>query len=355
MLAEDASPESVPPAQPGVEEPAAAEPEPVLEQATVNEVVRRGVRWLRKEQKRDGAFGVHAGETALCLLALRHSGVEAEDRACLRAAARLERELPDGTVYGAAIGVVALLAQSPGAHDEKIRELVQELVAAQCNNGQWSYSYRRGRPEDAGDNSNSQFALLALGAARAKGIRVPKAVFTSAREFLERTQNEDGGFGYSEKERSRSYSSMTAGALMSMSIARIAETDVDPGDASLVEHDAIRRAKGWLDTNFDPAKNVGARRSFGTRAKRRTDDFWRHYHAWSIERAAAVTGLSELGGRSWYEEGGRFLVDRQHDDGRWNGPERDLVATCFALLFFRRSTERVITPRDRGPTTPSER
>lgn len=336
---------------------AAEEPEAPRElpQPTVDEAVRRGVDWLRDEQKRDGSFGTHPGETAICLLALRHSHVPADDKACSRAAARLERELPDGTVYGAALGIVALLAQESRLHDAKVRELAEDLVAAQCENGQWSYGYRRGDRKPAGDNSNTQFAVLALAAARGRGVKVPTATFVATREYFERTQNDDGGFGYSELERSRSYSSMTAGGLMCLALCRLAEEDLDPQAPELLDSPAIRKARGWLAENFDPAKNVGAARAFGSRRKRRSDDFWRHYHLWSIERACSVLGLTLLGEIPWYPTGGWFLIERQHDDGRWNGPERDLVATCFALLFFSRSTERVVTPRDRGPVTPSER
>ncbi|MHC4932456.1 MAG: hypothetical protein ACYTGV_09740, partial [Planctomycetota bacterium] len=44
---------------------ARAAPDPDLVEA----VVRRGVVWLRKEQKADGSFGSNPGETALALMA----------------------------------------------------------------------------------------------------------------------------------------------------------------------------------------------------------------------------------------------------------------------------------------------
>ncbi len=146
-------------------------------QAVIDAAVARGVKWLRGEQKRDGSFGQGPGESALVLLALRHSGVPADDRACLRAARRLERELPDGTVYGAALGVLALLAQDEELHGPKVRELVADLVRAQCRNGQWTYSYRATARKKSGDNSNTQFALLALAVARVRGVAVASRPF----------------------------------------------------------------------------------------------------------------------------------------------------------------------------------
>ena len=77
----------------------------------VDAAVQRGVRWLLREQKPNGAFGTNAGQTALGLMALRHSGVRPEDKACRKAARHLARVLPDGTSYGAALGIIALIEQ----------------------------------------------------------------------------------------------------------------------------------------------------------------------------------------------------------------------------------------------------
>ncbi len=110
-------------------------PEPP-KQERIDAAVARGVKWLEKERKRDGSFGQGPGETALALLTLRHSGVKEDAKVCRRAAAYLERALPDGTVYGAGLGALALLSQNAKRHDGKIRELVGELVTAQCKNCQ---------------------------------------------------------------------------------------------------------------------------------------------------------------------------------------------------------------------------
>jgi hypothetical protein len=143
----------------------------------IDAAVERGIAWLRKEQKRDGSFGQGPGETALVLLTMRHSAVPPTDRANTRAARYLERDLPDGTVYGAALGALSLLAQDPVLHRAKVEELVEDLVAAQCENGQWTYAYRATSQKPSGDNSNTQFAILALGAARVAGIPVPDEPF----------------------------------------------------------------------------------------------------------------------------------------------------------------------------------
>ena len=307
----------------------------------VDASVRRGVAWLRKEQKADGSFGQNPGETALCLMALRHSGVPASDRNCLRAAKYLERALPDGSVYGAALGTLALLAQHPERHKKRIAKLVKHLVAGQCRNGQWSYAYRATARKKAGDNSNTQLAILALAAARARRVAVPKEVFEKCGAFFVGSQNEDGGFGYAAKQRARSYGSMTAGGAMALALCG-AETD---------------KAFAWLAEGFDVTKNRGAAAAFGKKKGKRGDNFWKHYWLWSLERACSVAGKKDLGGHDWYAEGAKHLIEKQHRRGHWKDPERSIQATCFTLLFFARSTRAVITPRkkDLPTSTPKER
>jgi hypothetical protein len=129
------------------------------------------------------------------------------------------------------------------------------------------------------------------------------------------------------------------------------------GSPSVADDPTLEKALDWLRTHFDAAANTGAALAFGSKKKKRSDAFWRHYWLWSVERVAAAAGQERLGRHDWYGAGSRVLLARQQDDGQWRDPERELLATCFALLFFRRSTQITITPRDRvTPTvTPSER
>jgi len=318
---------------------------PPRREDAVAAAVKKGVHWLRTEQKGNGEWGTNAGETALALMAMRHSGVAPTDRACKRAARFLERELPDGTVYGAALGTIALLAQGPEEHAKTVRKLVEHLIEGQCKNGQWTYAYRATAKKKRGDNSNTQIAVLALEAARARGIRVPLEPFRKCEQYFLASQNKDGGFGYSKKQRSRSYASMTAGGAMAMRICVAARKGVWVRDAEADGHAGVDRAFAWIRRNFKPEFNTGAAAAFGK--GRASDSFWRHYWLWSLERACSVTRTKQIGARDWYAEGVDFLLEGQHEKGLWRGPERPIVATCFALLFFNRSTEGVVTPRDR--------
>jgi len=315
--------------------------------------VGRGVAWLKGDQKAGGAFGSQPGETALALMALRHSGVPAGDRACMRAAQRLERDLPDGQCYSAALGSLALLAQSPERHRKTVRKLIGSLVRGQCRNGQWSYKLRRTKRRPEGDNSNTQIAVLALYAARMRGIDVPSAPFVLLRRHLQSVQNADGGFGYTGRAE-RSYASMTAGCAMSLALCLAVENKT-PATDPLVRDDAgVQRAYAWMAREYQPSVNRGAGRARSNKRKARNDNHWRHYWLWSLERACGVTRTMKLGSHDWYAQGACYLLDSQRRDGNWRDPESDLQATCFALLFLARNTTRTITPRGRDrATTPA--
>jgi hypothetical protein len=49
-----------------------------------------------------------------------------------------------------------------------------------------------------------------------------------------------------------------------------------------------------------------------------------------------------LGPKDWYLEGAEHLMAEQDDAGGWHGG--DVVDTCFALLFLKRSSFRVANP-----------
>ena len=74
-----------------------------------------------------------------------------------------------------------------------------------------------------------------------------------------------------------------------------------------------------------------------------------------------MSGLKRYGNHDWYQEGADEILKHQLTDGRWEKPARkrknpkppkgpkprtrrsvNLVQTCFALLFLKRSTIGVI-------------
>ena len=68
-----------------------------------------------------------------------------------------------------------------------------------------------------------------------------------------------------------------------------------------------------------------------------------------MERVGVLSGCRVLGGKDWYLRGARYLLDAQHKSGRLTDPRcirpRDVLGTCFALLFLKKATIPVVTPR----------
>jgi len=126
-----------------------------------------------------------------------------------------------------------------------------------------------------------------------------------------------------------------AGALRSGTASPGALRDVD---------EAIDAGFAWLAEEFTARANPGF--------VGKSDKHW-YYWLYSLERACELAGVAWLDGRDWYYEGALQLLSQQRKDGAFatGGGETMLVeATCFAVLFLKKSTLPVVTgPATNGP------
>jgi hypothetical protein len=222
-----------------------------------------------------------------------------------------------------------------------------------------------GGPLDQGDNSNTQFALLALRRAGLAGFSVPRAVWQRAYRHFESTLGEDGGWGYGCRGTMEgSYGSMTAVGVASLVIckAMVLGEEKAPGFEYL-KIPAVTRGMIWLEDRFAADHHpgidkvqVGAPAAGGPPGgmpamSNRTFHF---YWLYAVERVGMLLGLRYVGDHDWYREGAEWLVENQAADGSWSNPanqggapEPPLAATCFALLFLKKATLPVVTPPTR--------
>ncbi len=392
--------------------------------AQVNAAIDRGVAFLRTRQGPDGRFAVSPfrnfyvegseslGATALGVYTLRACGCGFEDADVVRGLQRL-RERYDALrkrargldTYGVALTVLALEAHyhaeesRDGAPDryggavvvrrripepdlEWLKEMTRWLVAAQTKGG--AFSYWSPAQGEVYDNSNTQYALLALKAARRCGVEVPRTVWERALDhFLDEQERkgpavprvEDAGVdeqgygsgaprevardqarGWAYRKGSGATGSMTAGGVSSLVICRSELIEVagfaKQRDPAVVR--AIRDGIAWLGEHFTVAENPGPP---GAAALK---ELWHYYYLYGMERAGVLAGVTWMGARDWYLLGAQYLMDAQRDSGGWLGQEAldavpwkgagsdtasaSLLDTCFALLFLKRATVRV----DRG-------
>ncbi len=174
------------------------------------------------------------------------------------------------------------------------------------------------------DNSNTQFALLALWAARRQGIPTERALLLAGHRFTS-SQNPDGGWGYNDSGGlAPSTATMTCVGLLGLAMAQgSTPAKGTTAPAKLPENPAVVKALRKLGEHVD----TGSMRNF--------------YLLWSIERVAVLYGLKTIGNREWYDIGVDLLLPSQQPDGSWlvqSYPGSTAVTdTCFALLFLRRS------------------
>jgi hypothetical protein len=221
-------------------------------------------------------------------------------------------------------------------------------------------------PSAAGytDNSNTQFAALALWVGRRHGLPVEKAITRLDKRFRH-SQYPDGTWAYTSAEEFNgavpaaavipiqvgATASMTCAGVMVLAIADGAtleyykerKPDAKPPDVSKdVALKAALEALGGVIENPQ-----GLRQPFGAppgvpdlpRGGRPNQIGGRtYYFLWSLERAAVALGLDTIGKKDWYGWGAELLLANQGPDGTWQGAHSDSGAdTCFALLFLKRA------------------
>jgi hypothetical protein len=232
-------------------------------------------------------------------------------------------------------------------------------------------------PGLAGDNSNTQFASLALWVGRRYGVPINDALTRLDRRF--RTmQMEDGGWTYMPRWQpagmpnignplgTNSTATMTCAGLLALAIT-------DGATLELSQEEKTKRPK--LDLNKDIKLRrglealgnvIGSPRGIegygpggvGVKPPPGRVGGRTYYFLWSLERVAVALDLDTIGKKDWYNWGAEILLDNQSPNGTWRGDYADSGAdTCFALLFLKRANlARDLTAQIKGKVKdPGER
>jgi hypothetical protein len=391
------------------------------------------------------------GVTSLGGLALLESGVPPLDPAVRKAAEFVRSTLRNTTAtYDLSLGVL-FLDRLGQAEDELLLEAASlSLAAGQSAEGGWGYTCppaqgedevrrlrtlvqrkngtkgdtssrasppsasadgekgreERGRRQDTGmlrtnrrgdglfpfgdDNSNTQFATLALWVARRHHLNVDRTLAAVEKRFR-KSQNADGGWGYKTHafQGMGSTASMTCAGLLGLAVGEgisrqaVLRTKASgrggQGGSSMPDarqDRAVSRGFAFLglvmeralepqpESDFGfPVGRGGFRggRGFGRggpggRSGNIRDNGLgsEYYFLWSLERVAVVYGQRAIGTKNWFGIGSQFLLRRQQGDGSWSGNLGESVDTCFALFFLRRANLAVDLTATLGGGTPPE-
>lgn len=368
----------------------------------VADAVRKGSAWVREQladdaatwtrDKKDEAFTFGSGRLALAALTLLHAEVPPEDPILAEALASLrKRKMNDS--YSLATALMTMSQRhAPPREAEMVRsgavtrraartlpdadrELAQKWLDRLLENRDTRVDPERTLrfDYDGGkrfDNSVSQYGLLGLDAAQLCGLQISDATWAaSADHFLAAQCPPSGGsselaivthrelalaagkepeprslriaprgFAYQEPGEPP-YGSLTAASLSGMIVARAGMLGIERAPKRrLRELDAaIDASFAWLGREFTTRANPG----FVGKA----DKHW-HYWLYSLERACELAGVARLCGRDWYYEGAMSLLAQQQKTGAFkagSGETMAIEATCFAVLFLKKSTLPAIT------------
>jgi hypothetical protein len=195
------------------------------------------------------------------------------------------------------------------------------------------------RAATQGDNSNTQFAALALWVSRRLGLPVQNALRRTAERFR-LSQTGDGGWAYYPIRDVRATAAMTCAGLLALAFDHGAVNEKAKGKGPRVrlvrdpDKDlAIKRGLATLSTAVGvPVGNNRERiQTLGERAGRT------YYFLWSLERVAMSYGLDRIGNKDWYAWGAEIILANEGQSGGWYGSHLGEVDTSFALLFLCRS------------------
>jgi hypothetical protein len=399
-----------------------AVPTRAVDQEAVGKAVERGVAALRTMQGDNGKWThPEIGATALAGLTLLECDVPADDKAVVKAADAVRAASVTCThTYSISLSILFLDRLGDPLDVPLIESLTVRLLAGQSVAGGWSYDCppigadeqrrlttkvrertelvgRRELPKPGaekrtardlspeiqeqlavlsrriapavqsnGDNSNTQFATLALWVARRYGLPVENALQAIDLRFRT-SQGREGGWPYMSMTRPAglppgaptpgmpSSATMTCAGLLGLAVVHGATAEAvrerkPRGKPLAIDKDEVM-TRGLLALSTAVDHPASERKAAPPQAGGK--DF---YFLWSLERVCVILDLDTLDKKDWYAWGAEILLASQAGDGSWRGLYAEHGAdTCFALLFLKRSNlARDLTANIKGKLTDAQ-
>jgi hypothetical protein len=216
-------------------------------------------------------------------------------------------------------------------------------------------------PAERSDNSNAQYGALGMRACFDAGIVFPKEIIERCKQYWVANQHpgEKGeakgrpsvasgsgipvgdprGWCYSDGQGAEcghggnAYSSMTAGAIGAVCIY-----DYILGKEWKKEK-VVLDGLAWLDKNWSVKENIGP-----PETSKGATNGWLYYYLYAVERTGMLYDTALIGNHDWYLDGARELLGAQQANGSWDAShfKHPTWDTCFAILFLKRATKRLV-------------
>jgi hypothetical protein len=376
-------------------------PNPAVDQKTVDEAIRKGLEYLKTSDSPPGAKSSNSDE--LKLLTYIHGGLSEKDPAfeillekCLQA--KLER------TYNVSLLAMCLEELDRVKYQGKIAQCAQFLIDNLRADGGFNYGeptvYADGIPttaprkdtasggakpvgappppgekekpkvqrtlsvkkmkegsEQRSDNSNSQYGALGMRACHDAGIIFPKEWVEKARAYWLANQHGgekgkddsvatggvplgtprgwcyDDGDGNACGHGGSPYGSMTAGAIGAICIYDYMLKKDWKKDKAVLD------GLAWLNANWTVKQNGPT-----SETAKGQPTAWLYYYLYAIERTGMLYDTALIGNHDWYLDGARELLAAQAANGSWDAShfKKPTWDTCFAILFLKRATRRLV-------------
>jgi hypothetical protein len=342
---------------------------------TVVAMVDRGIAYLEKNEAVDGDFN----EGGAILVGYTINKVKADPdhpivKQSIARAVHLARSLGTGSrhdhkvTYNVAVACLLLCDTDPEKYRPEIEMIRDWYVAVQKPHGGFTYLEAQ-----AGDTSQTQYAVLALWSMNEIGVAPPIETIEAALNWLMRYQNNDGTWSYQPSDQMRgpgTKSLATAGLgalLIGGDILKLYGTrgkkqidDGIPAALRLVVEQPERKGgagggvltKADLNPTIERGTNWQAANA-GTPPMNTRD--WYTYWRYSQERYESFLEIvrnKQEKSPAWYNQGVEQLRQLQDDKGAWGNKHADHcpppVATAFCILYLIRSTQKAIGSLNEG-------
>ena len=361
------------------------EKDPWWERSPIRNPAQPGLK--RAARKKAGARAQDRyimGRTAIELYALLVSDVSLDDPLISKGFEYLA-DLEPQAVYSVALYIMALDAAlgqaeadsallgrttvSGGSSVEarklqgRMEEMTRWLVGARHEGrGVWNYG-TAGAAGGRYDNSNTQFAVLALGVAAKRGISIPNRVWSEIlKHFLDGQEKggrevdlkvewetgppDDGGatrVGKPPPIRARGWGYQDGGSTLNMTAAGISSLLISRtylSKAGEIQPEERQRISGAI---MDGLARLAA---YGLSYVRNH----LYYGLYSVEKVGDLGGIKKIGDLDWYRHGADILLREQRADGSWGNDgameeNNRRYQTSFALLFLCRATDLISRAR----------